>query len=73
MRARTAKEQLHLLNRARGEMDAQGRSGKIKKVLHDKASDFLQFAYNRKTRQFFGKTCKGWGRCMYYMCITACT
>ena len=48
-------------------MDAQGKSGRIKKLLHDKASNFLQFAYNRKTGKFFGKTCKGWGRCIYYM------
>ena len=33
----------------------------VKRFARENTSSFLQFAHNKKTGQFFGKTCKGWG------------
>jgi hypothetical protein len=39
----------------------------LKRLVREKANQFLHFAYNRKTREVFGKTCKSWGLTFSYL------
>ena len=34
---------------------------KLNRLVREKANQFLHFAYDRKTGEVFGKTCKSWG------------
>lgn len=40
-------------------------------LLRSKAAGFCRFAYNKQTKEFFGRTCKSWGKQCSFLFIAA--
>lgn len=41
---------------------------RLRQLAREKTISFFHFVYNKKKREFFGKTCKGWGE----VCESGC-
>ena len=39
------------------------------RLLRSKAAEFSSFVYNKQTREFFGRTCKSWGKTVWYCAV----
>lgn len=41
-------------------------AARLKQLAREKAISFLHFAHNKENGEFFGKTCKGWGKLVHH-------